>query len=138
LINETPLDFDFSQSQAPLRPITDDFIGCTFEEEWTALLSFGLQDYAEGGGARVDLCVHSESGRVFGLDVEREGAEVFLYNSDIDRFIRTFLVLDQAFHLPILRAGEIAKRLSEIDPEALENSEWRLLLEFSSDAQDSH
>jgi hypothetical protein len=48
LVDETPLDFDFSRSQAPLRSIAaGDIIGGGIEEEWTSLDIFGEDDYAE-------------------------------------------------------------------------------------------
>src|SRR5215471_15351631 len=117
LVNGTPLDFDFSRSQTPLRTITaSDVVGGPVEGEWTSLRIFGEEDYAEGGGASPYLGVHSESGEIFGLDVEREMSQMFLLNSDIDRFIQTFLALDR-----VLRRGEppdaqIGERLEQIDP----------------------
>lgn len=128
LVNGTPLDFDFSRSQTPLRCITaDDIIGGVLEE-WASLRMFGEDDYAEGGGAYSYLGVHFESGEVFGLDVERQCSPMFLLNSDIDRFIQTFLALDQAFRLASLDRQQIAGRLNKIDPGAFERSEWRLLI----------
>ena len=48
------------------------------EPEWSALDLFGEEDYAEGGGASPFLGVHRSSGKIFGLDVERDSSEMFL------------------------------------------------------------
>jgi hypothetical protein len=131
LVSGTPLDFDFSRSKAPLRPIVAvDVAGGAVEEQWASLRIFGEEDYAEGGGASPYLGVHSESGEIFGLDVEREISQMFLLNSDIDRFIQTFLALDR-----VLRTGgppdaQIGERLEQIDPGAFAHSEWRLLSDY--------
>src|SRR5258708_6735495 len=101
MVKEVPLDFDFSRSEAPLKPVMpSDFNTATvIEREWTSLQIFGGYDYAEGGGATPFLGVHSESGAVFGLDAELEASQMFFFNSDVDRFIRTFLALDRALGL---------------------------------------
>lgn len=130
LVNGTPLDFDFSRAQTPLRGITaEDIIGGMLEGERASLRIFGEDDYAEGGGAHSYLGVHLESGKVFGLDLERRCSPMFLLNSDIDRFIQTFLALDQALRLDNLDRQQIAGRLNEIDPGAFERSEWRLFFD---------
>jgi hypothetical protein len=127
LVNGTPLDFDFSRSQAALRCITaGGIIGGTIEEEWRSLRMFGEDDYAEGGGAKTYLGVHIETGKVFGLDLERQSSQMFLLNSDVERFIQTFLALDQALRPGIPAQPQIAERLNEIDPGAFEHSEWRI------------
>jgi hypothetical protein len=87
---------------------------------------FGREDFAEGGGASPYLGVHLESGKVFGLDVERQRMQMFLLNSNVDRFIRTFLLLDQTLRLGEPSQEQILVRLSKIDPDAFERSEWRL------------
>jgi hypothetical protein len=127
-----PLDFDFSRSGVPLKPVRpSDFNSATvIEKEWTPLWIFGENDYAEGGGGGAYLGVHSQNGEVFGLDVERETSQMFLLNSDVDRFITTFLTLD-----PVLRVGgtlltHTGERLRQIDSEAFERSEWRLLYNY--------
>jgi hypothetical protein len=131
LINGTPLNFDFSRSQAPLRPIaTGDVVGGPVEEKWTLLRIFGEEDYAEGGGASPYLGVHSESGEIFGLDVEREMSQMFLLNSNIDRFIETFLALDGMLRLGGSLDAQIRERLEQIDPGAFAYSEWRLLSDY--------
>ena len=131
LVNGTPLDFDFSRSQAPLRPImAGDVIAGAVEEQWTSLRIFGEEDYAEGGGASPYLGVHSESGEIFGLDVEREMLQMFLLNSDIHRFIQTFLELDRMLRLGGPPDAQIGGRLEQIDPVAFQHSDWRFLCDY--------
>jgi hypothetical protein len=132
LVNGTRLDFDFSRSEAPLEPVMAcDFNSATvIEKEWTSLRIFGEDDYVEGGGASAYLGVHSGSGEFFGLDVERETSEMFLLNSDVDRFIQTFLALDRVLRPDGLPDARIRERLGEIDPNAFERSEWRLLCDY--------
>ena len=93
LLNGTALDFDFSRSGAPLKPVmpADFNSATTIDDNWTSLRIFGEADFAEGGGAHLYLGVHSESGKVLGLDVESEASPMCLLNSDVDRFIQTFL-----------------------------------------------
>lgn len=130
LVDGTPLDFDFSRSQAPLRSVmSGDFNNATvIEKGWTALWIFGDDDYAEGGGASAYLGIHSESGAIFGLDVERETSPMFLLNSNADRFIQTFLALDRVLRPGGVLDPNIEGRLKQIDPDAFEHSEWKLLL----------
>ena len=107
-----------------------DVVGSAVEEQWTSLRIFGEEDYAEGGGASPYLGVHSESGEIFGLDLEREMSQMFLLNSDIDRFILTFLVLDRVLRLGGPPEAQIGARLEQIDPGVFEHSEWRLLSDY--------
>jgi hypothetical protein len=128
LISGTSLDFDFSPSQGTLHPVTTtDVVGDTVEEQWTSLRIFGQQDYAEGGGASPYLTVDADTGEIFGLDVERTTSQLFLLNSNIDRFIQTFLALDRMLHLGGLPDADIAARLKTIDPDAFERSDWRVI-----------
>jgi len=131
LVNETPLDFDFSRSQSPLRPIMAvDVAGGAIEEHWRSLRIFGEEDYAEGGGSRPYLGIHLESGEIYGLDLERVKSQMFLLNSNIERFVETFLALDQVLRPGGLLDPQIGERLKRIDPDAFERSEWRLLCDY--------
>jgi|SRR6266850_4230347 len=123
LIEQTPLDFDFSPSQAPLLN-ANDFLGGPPDQRWTALHIFGEQDYAEGGGATPFLGVHAESGEILGLDLDRDESQIFLLNSNIDLFIKTFLELDEVLRLSRSPQVQIRERLKKIDPGAFERSEW--------------
>jgi hypothetical protein len=130
LIKGTPLDFDFSRSLAPLKFITaNDIMGGAIDDEWKPLSIFGTNDYAAGGGASSYLCVHTKTGKIFGLDLERQESPMFLFNSDVDKFIQTFLILDQALRLGSFSPQKLPTRLKEVDPDALEYGEWRLLCE---------
>ena len=130
LIRGVPLDFDFSRSHAPLRPIAPtDLSGCGIEDEWTTLYLFGEEDYADGGGASPYLGVHRDTGSICGLDVEREESHVFILNSNVDRFIRSFQKIDEMLrHTPVV-SGMLSRALMEIDPDVFQHSEWR---DFSS------
>lgn len=128
LVNRTPLDFDFSRSQRPLKPLLASEVNGDLEPEWSVLDLFGEEDHAEGGGASPFLGVHRNSGQIFGLDVERESSEMFLLNSDVDRFIKTFQRFDSVLREGS-RSGDLHASLHEIDPEVFEVSEWRLLVD---------
>lgn len=118
------LDFDFSFSRVPLRPITAvDEIGCEIEESWTALYLFGEQRY--DGGASPFLGVHRNTGEICGLDVEREKSQVFLLNSDVEKFIRTFRRFDELLRGSSLAPGVLSRELRTIDPDAFQRSDWR-------------
>jgi hypothetical protein len=52
------------------------------------LLVFGMQDFAEGGGAQPWLCVRKRDGWVYGFDPDEDNP-MFLLNSSIERFVAT-------------------------------------------------
>ncbi len=110
IICGTPLDFDFSRSRFPLRPIAPMDVNGRIHEEWRVLYLFGESRYADGGGACPFLGVHRDSGGIFGLDLEREQSQVFLLNSGIERFVRSFHLVDE-----LLSSGSItSERLSTL------------------------
>ena len=126
LVRGVPWDFDFSRSRAPLRPVAPtDLNGCSIAAEWTTLYLFGEEDYAGGGGTSPYLGVHRDTGEVFGLDVEREESQVFILNSNVDRFIRTFQKIDELLRRAPVVSGMLSRALMEIDPDAFQHSEWR-------------
>src|SRR5215471_5036491 len=94
MLGDTPLDFDFAQAQAGLRMVMTGDVSGDIEEAWSDLLVFGRYDYAEGGGASPWITIRRADGAVCGLDVERDPA-IFVFNSSIKRFIRTFSLLDR-------------------------------------------
>ena len=51
MLEETALDFDFTQAHEGLRHVSTDDHSGDIEKDWTDLLIFGQSDYAEGGGA---------------------------------------------------------------------------------------
>jgi hypothetical protein len=126
----TPLDYDFSRSRAPLRsPQPSDFTGAEIPDAWKSLLLFGEERYAEGGGASPYLAVNVDTGEVFGLDVERDGSQLYLLNTDTRCFIRTFEALDAALRVGAVSIGALADELRAADPAAFDRSEWRFLAE---------
>jgi len=131
MIDGIAWDFDFTRSQRPLLPLLDsDLHAGDINAEWTVLDLFGEEDYAEGGGASPLLGVHRETGQIFGLDVERESSQMFLLNSDADRFIRTFLLFDDVIRAGKLSVADVAERAREIDPATFHGSEWQELAEY--------
>lgn len=123
LIRQNPLDFDFSPSQSPLLN-ANDFLGSPPDSQWTALHIFGEQDYAEGGGATPLLAVHAENGEILGLDLDRDQSPIFLLNSNMDLFIKTFLELDEVLRFNRSPQLQIRECLKKIDPGAFERSDW--------------
>ena len=129
MLEDTPLDFDFTQAHECLRKLTTDDFSGDMDKEWTDLLIFGRYDYAEGGGASPWITIRKTDGAVRGLDFEREPA-VFVYNSSIERFIQTFSLLDRYLgHCQPLPSA-IEARVREIDSDGYPASDWRLLIEY--------
>lgn len=110
-----PLDFDFSRAERALAPLRESEFSGTIEPEWASLFLFGEQDFAEGGGAQPFVGIDRDTGQVWGLDVERESSCLFLYNSDVDAFIRTFSLLDEAFHSGPRPADTLFVQAARID-----------------------
>jgi len=129
-IGGTPLDYDFSAARHGLRTLPD-YVLEGGDPAWSELLVFGDYDYAEGGGAHPWLCVHQRHGTIHEFDPELEERPVSLLNSSIDQFIKTFLFLDE--YLAENKRGQLPldceRRVQEIDPEAYQKSDWRLLVE---------
>jgi hypothetical protein len=128
IIRGTPLDFDFADARRGLRKLTNDDVLGGIDEEWSDLLVFGQSDYSEGGGASPWIAIRRNDGAVCGLDVEREVA-TFLFNSSIERFIRTFALLNQHLGKGHRAPSNIEARVRAIDPDAYPFSEWRLLID---------
>ena len=119
-VNGVNEDWDFRRTRAPLRPLDDD--------EWPMLLIFGEESL--DGGASPFIAVHADTGAVHGLDLERgEGAEVFLLNSSVPRFIEMFLAFDGVFRAGAPASGLMA-RVRAIDPLAFDGGEWRPFAEY--------
>jgi hypothetical protein len=127
-IRGVPLDFDYSDARRGLRKPTADEVPEGDEPDWPDLLVFGRYDYAEGGGAAPWIAVRIADGAVCGLDVEREDP-YFLFNSSVERFIKTFALLDQYLRRGQALPADIEGRVRSIDPEAYLGSEWRFLIE---------
>lgn len=129
MLEETPLDFDFTQAHEGLRHVTTDDFSGDVEREWTDLLIFGQSDYAEGGGASSWITIRKTDGAVCGLDVERDHA-VFVYNSSIETFIQTFALLDRYLGRGQPLPANIEALVRGIDRESYPGSEWRLLVNY--------
>jgi len=127
VVDQTSLVYNFSRARKPLRPIQSNEILCRIEKKWLDLYLFGEEDFAEGGGARQFVGVDEKSGRILGLDVERDRAQLYLLNSDIECFIGTFLVFDEALRRKTIPLRRVASAAYEIDPVAFRRSDWRLL-----------
>jgi len=129
LLAGTPLDFEFSVDRYRFQRVSDsDVVGGPVPNEWSECRLIGRYDYAEGGGASPWIAIRESDSFVCGLDIEREGETTFLFNASLDRFIRTFNLLD-----PYLRAGRvlpanIASQLEALDPEVFPLSDWRKLI----------
>lgn len=119
MFDDTPLDWDFSDARRwPRRVTNDDLAWGEIDEEWADLIIFGRFDYAEGGGASPWITIRKTDGAVCGLDVERE-CPVYLINSSLVRFIRSFSLLDQYLGRRRPPPHEIGGSLREIDPEGI-------------------
>jgi hypothetical protein len=127
LIEETPLDFDFSIARGGLHSLPNDAFMCC-EQSWPDLLMFGRYDFAEGGGASPRPGIKKSSGFVYGLDVERADA-LFLMNSSIERFVQTFVYLDSYLHHGSPLPPDVVDRVRHKDPVAYSDSDWRILIE---------
>jgi hypothetical protein len=88
MIRGTPLDCDFSAERFPLRRLTErDVGGGPVPREWSDCLIFGGCDFAEGGGAFAWIALRESDRFVCGLDIERSGETLFVFNSSLDAFI---------------------------------------------------
>jgi len=91
---------------------------------------FGEADFAEGGGASWLIGVHVGDGTVQGLDLERDGSPLFVMNSDVDSFARTFLTFDDPIRLGRIPLASLQSTLKSLDEPSFEQSQWRLLADF--------
>jgi hypothetical protein len=94
------------------------------------LLIFGEYDYAEGGGANPFLGVRRADGVVYGLDVERSKIPMFVLNSSLDAFVKTFDVLDRYLAEKRALPADVTQVLRRIDPGVYGRSDWRHFVEF--------
>jgi hypothetical protein len=127
-VGETSLDFDFSVAQDGLPPLPDDALE-DGETAWLDLRVFGDFDVADGGGANPYVCIRQSDGAVYGLDLERDTEGMFLFNSSIDQFIETFVLLDQYLSKGKSLPSPAEVRVKGVDPAAYPHSEWKLLVD---------
>jgi hypothetical protein len=125
------LDFDFSPADDELHSLQDSADPTVLASD---LLVFGLQDFAQGGGAQPLLCVRKIDGWICGFDPD-DDEPLFILNSSIARFVETFQFIDQYLGNDAPLPSICANRLSEIDPEAYPTSNWRILAEFPPNVQ---
>ena len=136
VLQGTPLDYDFSAGHSGVRPpSTEQLPPEVIDPDARALLIFGEYDFAQGGGANPFLGVRSSDGAVLGLDLEREDSPLFPLNSSIERFVRTFSLLDNYLARGGAAPADIDEQLAAIDPEAYGTSEWRDLVNASGTEQ---
>jgi len=127
-IEGEPLDFDFSWAQFKLDPVSKSFMSCTIEEEWNNLFVIGDQDYSEGGGATPAITVNSNTGEIFGFDVERSKENIiFFINTDIDKYIESFNLFDEVLRAKNIHKSKLENKLRKIDPNGYDKSDWLLL-----------
>jgi hypothetical protein len=138
-IGGVPADYNFSAAQRGLRtPSAEDF--CYDPgDEWLDLMIFGDVDYSEGGGAHPYLCVRIGDGMVVCLDVERldakgRGEAVSTLNSSIEAFIETWSYLNMYLGQGMPLPPDADLRLQLIDPEEYPQSDWRMLVNFLTEA----
>ena len=136
VIAEMYADYDFGDEASSLQPVSEkDFFlaGARMPEEWSKLRKFGELDFCEGGGAMPLLTIHEEDGRVYGLQVDREGDEVYLYNSSITHFANIFKLLHPYFSTERKIPSDLAEQVRQADPQSFDQSEWKSLLEYVTD-----
>lgn len=127
MVEGEPLDFEFTVGRCGLYRLSEGVVADTGTAACD-LLVFGEQDYAEGGGSRSWLCVRERDGAVYGFDPELEEPLVLL-NSSVPRFVATFQTLDGYLSKDAALPPDCHGRLRGIDPEAYQDSDWRLLVE---------
>jgi hypothetical protein len=133
LLRETPLDWNFSRATQLLRPLPEEDAerwAKVLPPDWRQMLIFGEQDIAEGGGASPFLCVHAQTGQVFGLDVEREQSAAFLLNSTVPAFVNTFLLIDSALRAGDRLPSDMRDRIRAADPGVFEESDWKEMVDY--------
>jgi hypothetical protein len=131
LILGTPLDFEFSTDRYHLQPVTDsDVVGGPVPDDWADCGLIGSEDYAEGGGASPWIAIRERDGSVCGLDIERDGEKTFIYNSSLEQFIATIILLNEHLRDGGDLPSDLLSRVEALDPEAFAASEWRPLIEY--------
>jgi hypothetical protein len=131
-IDGTTLDFDFSPSRGDLCSLPDGRNPSDEDDPANDFLVFGFQDFADGGGAQPWLCLRKSDGWICGFDADCDDDPIFILNSSIQRFVETFLFLNQYLQQNEPLPSNSGKRLLEIDPEANATSNWTSLVDHYS------
>jgi hypothetical protein len=119
--------YDFTRSESPLRPIdANDLNGSLPDPAWKNLLVIG--EHSVDGGASPFITIDSLSGKVVGVDPERDGTGVFLLNSALETFIATVRHLNEALSSGATPSS-LTQTLQAVEPE-FQNSEWRDLAKY--------
>lgn len=92
-----------------------------------------MYDFDEGGGSSAWISIRQSDGFICGLDPERTGSTIFVFNSSLDRFIRTFALLNHYLHGGNALPPGLQSQIRAVDPEAFEVSEWRVMIDFVND-----
>jgi hypothetical protein len=130
LIRGTPLDFDFAMGHRHFVETTSVVSPEWHEPDWNELRIFASLNYSEGGGASPWHCIHKSNGAIYGLDLERDGKNVFPISSSLDRYIRTYTFLDTYLKLGRPLPTDVDKQVRGIDPKGYHGSDWQLLIEY--------
>jgi hypothetical protein len=128
VVERTPLEIDFTKSRSELSAVSNDDGNYEAQEKWKDLYIFGEEDFSEGGGANPGICVNKHSGKIYGFDPEREEC-VYFINSDIESYIKTFLLFDDYLRHQTITQTALSKEVKLAD-KAFDKSEWKLLLEY--------
>lgn len=134
IIDGRSLDFDFSPERFGLRYVEErDQVGGPVPGERDGCRIFGMCDYDEGGGASPWISIRERDGFVCGLDIERTESTIFIFNSSLDRFIRTFELLDHYLRTGASLPPELRSQIQAVDSEIFELSDWRETIDFLND-----
>ncbi len=126
-ITDSSLDFSFSHSEVPLRSIEVPDSYKSIDPAWRLLFVFGELGYADWGGEISALCVAARGGQVLGLTSDRD-RPVFQFNRNIEAFVRTFQLLDNAIQSGAICISELVVAAETIDPATFPSSEWSDML----------
>ena len=92
----------------------------------------GRDDFAEGGVASTWIAICETDGFVCGLDIERAGETVFVFNSSLDRFISTFCLIDEHVRGGRALPPDVATRVMGLDPDVFLASDWKGIIDLVS------
>ncbi|HYL98110.1 MAG TPA: hypothetical protein VEZ90_04085 [Blastocatellia bacterium] len=67
------------------------------------------------------------------LELEIDAEAVFFVNSDMDKFIDSFLILDAFLRFGAIPDESVEAKLAAIDPQGYPKSQWRGIFEELSD-----
>jgi hypothetical protein len=132
-VGATSIDFSFVELRQSVMPCLPWRFAKTSRESREAIEPdgfrvFGRQSYSQGGGATPVLVLSEVDGSVFAFDAEAT-EPLRLLNSTVERFIRSFQLLDAFLTREASSLVELRASLADIDPETFGRSEWRELVD---------